>query len=73
MDRTAKDQHKMGSVRRGRPPKVRTYDEDQVTPAQALASRIFSGQSDILLMPERIARVKAGLEQHGYTMEGIVL
>lgn len=41
--------------------------------AQALASRIFAGQSPDLLMPDRLARVKAGLEEQGLSMEGVIL
>jgi hypothetical protein len=48
-------------------------DPFDVALSQSLATRIFNGQSPDLLMPDRLARVKAGLEEQGLSMEGVVL
>lgn len=73
MESAPEAQHQMGSVRRGRPPKVRTHDPEQVTPAQSLALRIWEGQSNTLHRKERIDRITAGLLQHGLSMDGVEL
>lgn len=44
-----------------------------VSHAQALASRIFAGQSPDLPMSDRLARVRAGLEAQGLSMDGVEL
>jgi hypothetical protein len=86
MDEATQDQHEVHSVtepkKRGRKPKdeivllasaVQEHDARRVELAQALASRIFAGQSPDLPMNDRLARVRAGLEAQGLSMDGVEL
>jgi hypothetical protein len=81
MDEAAKDQPQVRRL--GRPPKVR--ESEVVAPiveakpipdpaAQALASRIWVGQSpDAVPRGERIERIRIALEAQGLSMEGVKL
>lgn len=72
-----------GMKRRGRPPKatmqppsqpvVERHDPSASDRAQALALRIWEGQCPDLPVIERMARVRAGVEAQGLSMEGVTI
>lgn len=77
MEQAAKDQPQVRRI--GRPPKAEvntagnTANPAANEAAQALASRIWDGQSCDLPRAERMRRVAAGLEAQGMSMEGVSL
>lgn len=85
MDETAEVQHQVRRVRRTR--EQIEADKAKATPvvvhdihaemidsrAQDLAIRIWNGQSPDLYRDERIKRVAAGLEEQGFSMDGVEL
>jgi hypothetical protein len=50
---------------------VRFDPKAQQSPAQALAMRIWNGQSNVVHRPERIARIERALQEQGFSIDGI--
>lgn len=82
MEQAAENRQEVGGMKRGRKPKAEAAEvqpqgeqvqAESVPDAQAIAERIFAGQSPDLSRNIRLARVAAGLESIGLSMDGVKL